>query len=326
MKRIVLFLALMSCCTINSRAQSPDTLNTFRYFFLPQLYYEKGKPDIYGIRKAVAEKLSASTLPLFLEEKEISRDALKNPCSMIHCIVSNTASSTGGNASVISILFLNCKNDTVLSCSALANAKFTFRETCNSYISATKKALEIFSNYHYQFAASDSISTSIKTASLESDSIPWNSERKLTWDDFKGTADSISPADALTFTSNQTDFQSYGMGDRFETESKITCCFIKSKSWVRAGKQNEYLLNHEQRHFDIAETGAREFRKIIQRTHLTVKNFQEEIKRITQDVNEKYHTLQLQYDSETDHSRVEEKQKEWNEKIEKMLKDLEEYK
>jgi hypothetical protein len=145
------------------------------------------------------------------------------------------------------------------------------------------------------------------------------------WDDFKGTPADGDPADALTYTGNQTLFEAFGIGNRFEVESHITCHFIKSKSWVKPGKKSDYLLNHEQRHFDISEIGAREFRNKLKKTTFTQGNFSSEVKRITDEMNQKYHRMQEQYDRETDHSRLEEKQQEWNKKIDGMLKETETY-
>ena len=90
--------------------------------------------------------------------------------------------------------------------------------------------------------------------------------------------------------------------------------------------KTDYLLNHEQRHFDLAESGAREFRKKLKQARFTPENFQKEVQNITREIDEKYKKLQQQYDKESDHSRNEEKQNEWNQKIDSMLKGFEEYK
>ena len=304
-------------------AQQPEVLNAYQSVFVPPLYYGKDKSDIYGIRATVIEKLSACGIPLFTEEDKIPRDAMKDPCSMLHCLVNNAISPNDRNMSVIHIHFFSCKNDTVLSFSSLANVLMSLNETRNSFMNATMKALEALSDYRYKYSAPVSQLQEMKQDTLEADSILWSPDRKLTWADFKGTAKDGDPADALTYTSNQTEFQSFGVGNRFEVESKIDCYFNKSKSWVKPAMKVEYLLNHEQRHFDLAETGAREFRKKIKKAKFTMQNFRDEIKRITDEINDKYHRLQEQYDNETDHSRIREKQLEWNKKIDQMLNDSE---
>jgi hypothetical protein len=326
MKNFIFILLCCVCCSTISMAQSPEVLNNYKYVYFPQLTYDKGKTDIYGIRKTVADKLKASSVPLFLEENEISTEAMRNPCTMLHCIVNNTASSKGPGFSDILILFLTCKNDTILNCSAVAALRSNQNDTRQSFINATQKAMEVFSSYQYRFSNPDSSTSVEETIFNDADSIQWNSGRKLSWDDFLGTVDNHYPADALTYTTHQSSFRAFGIGNRFHVESDVVCCFIKSKSWVKEEAKTDYLLNHEQRHFDIAEAGAREFRKNLKAAHFTSENFQNEVQKITREIDEKYKKIQAEYDKETNHSRIEEKQKEWNSKIDSMLKNLEVYK
>ena len=323
MKKIF-FAAFLICNVYNTQAQHPELLNNHQYVFVPQLYYGKDKPDVYGIRAVVLEMLAASAVPVITDENNFPREVMKDPCSMLSCIVNNTASSEGSEKSDIHILFFNCKNDTVLVFSALADVLHTFKDTRNSFMNATRKAMKSMTGYAYHFVDTGSPKPIASNDTVEADSIQWNPERKLTWDDFKGTAMENEPSDALTFTSNQTLFKSFGIGKRFEIESEIACYFYKNRSWVKPAKKVDYLLNHEQRHFDLAEVGAREFRRVVKQTHFTSENFRDEIKRITQQINGKYYKLQEQYDSETDHSRVEEKQTEWNKRIDEMLKNSDE--
>jgi hypothetical protein len=321
--KFFLLLLLISCCGICLRAQNPEILNNYKYVFIPQLTYSNGKTDIYDLRKTTIEKLTSSGIPLYLNESEIPDQGMQNPCSIVHCLMGNTT-SVGSKLSEIIIIFINCKNDTLLNYSASAKSFPTLNETRNGFVKATKQALEPFNSYHYKFTGADEEQV-IKTESGD-DSIAWNPQRKLVWADFKGQPQAGEPADALTYTANQTSFEGFSVGSRFNVKAEITCYFIKANSWVKEGKATEYLLNHEQRHFDIAEASAREFRKEIQLAHFNSNNMNELSQKISEEVHQKYGRLQQQYDSETNHSRIEEKQKEWNVKIDKMLRDLEEYK
>ena len=325
MKKLLLLIIVFSGNIFSALSQSPDKLNSYRAVFVPQLYYGKEKTDIYDIRKTLIEKLDSSGIPVFLDEHSITSDIMRDPCSMLHCLANNIASPNGKNKSLVYILFADCKNDTVLICSADADLVPAFAGTKNNYIKATKKALSVFDNYHYKFSASDS-SSQTKKENDGSDSIQWNPGIKLTWNDFKGEAHDDDPADALTYSSNQTTFQSFGLGNRIEVEGFVTCYFIKTKSWVKHAKESDYLLNHEQRHFDLAEVGARELRKKFKQSHFTNENFKKETSLLINETDEKYKKLQVQYDTETNHSRIEDKQEEWNKKIDRWMKELEDYK
>src|SRR3954464_14720897 len=83
--------------------------------------------------------------------------------------------------------------------------------------------------------------------SVDDNLIEWSPARKLTWSDFKGKPDPLSDNAALT---NSTINFEYGITEKGFTHS-IKCRFNKNLSWGRI--KNEYILNHEQGHFDIAE-------------------------------------------------------------------------
>lgn len=321
MKQFIFLLTSLVYCGISSSAQNPELLNNYQSVYVPQLTYGNGKTDIYDIRKTIVETLRSCGVPLFLDENEISPVAMKNPCTMIHCRIGNTSSSTA-NSTIIKILFFDCNNDTVLKFSGEAKVRSNFSETRNSFADGTRKALERFNDYHYQFFEAAS-SVPVIVSETSNDSIEWKAGRKLTWNDFKGKALDDDPADALTYTANETSFDAYGIGSRFNVESRVTCYFIKTHSWVKTAKESDYLLNHEQQHFNLAEAGAREFRMRIKKTEFKSDTFNKEIKKISTEVHDKYNKLQEQYDTETNHSRIEEKQKEWDVKIETMLKEME---
>ena len=54
---------------------------------------------------------------------------------------------------------------------------------------------------------------------------------------------------------------------------EMKVCLPKSACWVRDGSRNNYTLNHEQRHFDIVEIIAEQFKTKILQENLPVNNF-----------------------------------------------------
>src|SRR5436189_137830 len=157
MKKLLL-LSIWLFASAILHAQNPEILNSYRFVYLPQLMYDGGQTDIYGIRKTIMETLTASGVPLFLDEKEITRDAMKDPLSS-------------------------------------------------------------FRNYKYKYVEAVKVNTEKSEAS--DDSIEWKSGKLLVWDDFKGTAPENAPADALTYTANETSFDAFSIGNQFNVESKI---------------------------------------------------------------------------------------------------------
>ena len=149
---------------------------------------------------------------------------------------------------------------------------------------------------------------------LEEDHIKWQEDRKLTWDDFKAAPLKIGNTAAMTTT--HLGF-SYNITNGKITY-KIECRFEKNKSWGLV--KNEWVLKHEQGHFDIAEIFARNLNKSINEYQFNKSSFQKDLDAIYKTVVAGKEKYQQQYDDETDYSRIKVKQEEWLKKIEAELK------
>ena len=148
---------------------------------------------------------------------------------------------------------------------------------------------------------------------LEEDHIKWQESRKLTWDDFKAAPLKIGNTAAMTTT--HLGF-SYNISNGKITY-KIDCRFEKNKSWGLV--KNEWILKHEQGHFDIAEIFARQLNKLVNEYQFNKSSFQKDLDAIYKSVVAEKEKFQQQYDDETDYSRIKTKQEEWLKKIEAEL-------
>lgn len=89
------------------------------------------------------------------------------------------------------------------------------------------------------------------------DQILWDTDRKLVWDDFKGTADAGMPnIEALTASTIEVSTSYY---ENEVPKFNVASFFIKSQSWTKT--DSDFTLEHEQLHFDITEIHARKIRK-----------------------------------------------------------------
>ena len=149
---------------------------------------------------------------------------------------------------------------------------------------------------------------------LEEDHIKWQEDRKLTWDDFKAAPLKIGNTAAMTTT--HLGF-SYSIKNGIVTY-KIECRFEKNKSWGLV--KNEWILKHEQGHFDIAEIFTRNLNKSINEYQFNKSSFQKDLDAIYKSVVAEKEKYQQQYDDETDYSRIKVKQEEWLKRIEAGLK------
>ncbi|MBL7699502.1 MAG: DUF922 domain-containing protein [Chitinophagaceae bacterium] len=149
--------------------------------------------------------------------------------------------------------------------------------------------------------------------------IEWSPSRKLTWADFKGSPDPSSSNAALT---NSTIKAEFGYNEKGLTHS-IKCMFNKRLSWGRI--RNEYILNHEQGHFDITEAHARLLHKNLTEYKFNSKTVGDDINKIYGGTMKDHVAMQRQYDLLTNHSLDTAEQKKWDDKIDTMLKQLEKF-
>jgi hypothetical protein len=159
----------------------------------------------------------------------------------------------------------------------------------------------------------------IVNAQQDEDLIKWSADRKLRWTDYLAEPDSRSGAAASTST--QIGFE-YHVRDNNLTYA-ISCKFSKTKSWGRY--KNDYILSHEQGHFDIAEIFTRKLVKALKEYSFNASTYKNDLRKIYSDTMRDKEKLQQQYDNETDYSRNKPKQEEWLKKIKKMLEDYNAY-
>ena len=157
----------------------------------------------------------------------------------------------------------------------------------------------------------------------EKDIIAWSDVDKLTWDFFKGKPH-VSKQEAITCS---TIYCKYDDLDKSKLMMNIRACFIKKEAWKKEKTPSDYLLNHEQKHFDITEIFTRKLRKILSDTVFKNESIaKKEIPKIIRNNNKIFNAFQELYDKETNHSINKEQQDFWDKKILDELNILKDYK
>ncbi|MFI5159668.1 MAG: hypothetical protein ACHQHN_00255 [Sphingobacteriales bacterium] len=191
-----------------------------------------------------------------------------------------------------------------------------------------ESALSWFNNWINMNAESDprlakavKVKLSDYTEKPEGDTIYYAANRPLNWDDFRDKHGEGSFEAEV--------FASVGYIERATVESGIINLNIalkvdmpKSDCWVRDRSRDGYVLNHEQRHFDITKIVGEHFKQKIAAMKLPPDNYDGEINVEYLETLRELHRMQTQYDSETHHGANHGMQEEWNEKIDKELKSL----
>lgn len=157
---------------------------------------------------------------------------------------------------------------------------------------------------------------------LDLDSILWNKDIKLKWEDFKGEPPKKENRGLHTVAGACVGIS---LSIKFPEEDTlvflIVSVFYKNCSWTTT--QNLNTLDHEQLHFDITELYARKIRKRFKELQDMGETDYEEYVKIYYELEKELDAFQQKYDSEVYFR--EQNQKEWIEKIAKELEELKEY-
>jgi hypothetical protein len=143
---------------------------------------------------------------------------------------------------------------------------------------------------------------------------------KLTWADFKAVMPESNQYFATTFS--YTSFALYSRSNaKGPVKLKITTQFYfdKSKSNKKITGQNEYLLAHEQLHFDISWYWYLMFLRELKTTVFDKQKYMSQAKQIFSNNQASLRAMQDAYDAESEHSLILAKQNEWTLKVAELL-------
>ena|SRR6185312_5337325 len=150
----------------------------------------------------------------------------------------------------------------------------------------------------------------------QNDTVYYDFNRKLTWQDFQGIVPTGAKWGAMTASGFSFNSEMEDDGDNHIVISiGVYTFFTKHDSWKKPDINSAYHLEHEQHHFDITRLFAQKFLDEIRNAHFTKGNYRKLLYSIFDKVYEESVAYQHQYDNETKNSMDVQKQKEWNEKI-----------
>ena len=147
--------------------------------------------------------------------------------------------------------------------------------------------------------------------------IVWNEDKKISWEDFQGY-----PATWVSISAVFNGDINYKM-DCDSPHYNIFAYMNTNKAWARNFNKSDHVLNHEQRHFDIREIGARQLRRAIGKFPDPCLIDPDTVEQLYKQIAISCAKLDYQYDEDT---RWKENWRIWDRKIDSMLLDLSPYK
>ena len=128
--------------------------------------------------------------------------------------------------------------------------------------------------------------------------ISWSENRKLSWDDFKGEVSEKSSFDTESYCS--IIYQTSLVSVFTKAKLVVTNTFDCTKTWVRADKKTDSILNHEQRHFDLCEVYTRKLKAELTKQNIHASSGKA-IDEVFLEFEKQYNEAQRKYDEETHH-------------------------
>ena len=140
-------------------------------------------------------------------------------------------------------------------------------------------------------------------------------DKALVWDQFVGRPEMNGKVAALTSSGFGFEAGIQVKDGRGSLDLNVYCFFNKTKSWVKPDCTTSYILNHEQRHFDISYISTMRFVQQLKALRFTRSNYDQLLDNAYAEAYTYMNTLQNQYDQETNNGLDREKQAEWNNKL-----------
>jgi hypothetical protein len=153
---------------------------------------------------------------------------------------------------------------------------------------------------------------------VKGDTISWNKNYKLNWNDFKGKIR------VNTYMAESNCIFTYRAEPKISNRKltlhiRMNACFDRMTSWVKDDQKKDPLLRHEQLHFDICELHIRNLKKLISEAKFDPLEFDKQIQTLFDKEWELYQAEQEKYDDETEHGINKEKQEKWESRILSLL-------
>ncbi|NMR32775.1 DUF922 domain-containing protein [Chryseobacterium aquaticum] len=167
----------------------------------------------------------------------------------------------------------------------------------------------------------------LTSGQLWSQRIEWKEDRKLVWSNFKSNKNNQHGKDIVAYTHCGWVYSVVKSSNpKGGAKVNIETIFNEDKSWKDDTRITDYVLNHEQKHFDIAEIYARKIRKEIISKIKTSGDYDRNFQTIYSRILKDYRNFQALYDGVTEHGMNKEKQSEYNAIISNELELLKDYK
>jgi hypothetical protein len=144
------------------------------------------------------------------------------------------------------------------------------------------------------------------------DTVFYNTNRKITWNDFKDRPNPRSKFNAAIFTSLALEGSPYVEQGTVVLPLEVKVYMLPGSSWVKSGGESDYGLNHEQRHFDVTRIVGKRLSHRLESMEINPDNYDGLVNGAFFDAFREMNRLQEIYDGQTRHGMDSGAQSRWN--------------
>jgi hypothetical protein len=164
-----------------------------------------------------------------------------------------------------------------------------------------------------------------KSRKSDQDTVFYDSNRPLTWNDFLERPSRTNRNNAMIFTSLAMEGNPFMEDGELLLPLEIKVYMLPGSSWVKPDGKNDYSLNHEQRHFDVSRIVGNRLINKLKALDLNPENYEAEVNDAFFDSFREMNKLQEIYDARTRHGLDRNAQYRWDNILDQALKgDMEE--
>jgi hypothetical protein len=326
---LLILLAFFACQSLTSFKGS-SVASEDPVLFKPLTFYVAGVQDLRGVKgteslvlnKFIADNLpkNLSLKPVVIDIKELTVTETPGKAGMVDGVIKMTLSFSL-QKEVTNQHLLNYTGG--MRYSRLSSNKGAVEQNLKNL---DKSALLYFNKWmNNNINSSKVLASGVKVRfqyyddQLEGDTIYYATSRPLTWSDFKSKRRASNKFAAMVMPNFGYEQDEEILNGVINVTITLKTFLAKSDCWLGSPYKDDYILNHEQRHFEIAKIVTEHFRKQIQQASLNPDTYEAVINMQYLDSYRYMNKLQKDYDKETSNGLNQSAQHNWNKRIDNLL-------
>jgi hypothetical protein len=167
--------------------------------------------------------------------------------------------------------------------------------------------------------ATVNLSITLDTSNTDTALIVYRPSQPLLGSNFMAVPKANSPMVAETFSGFGIHYTALTQNKCITVQVSLSVYFNKMLSWCKPQGQNDWVLQHEQLHFDITALSACMFMNEVRTHSFSPLSYEKELDDLVKQYQHENEVMQTTYDRDSQNSTNKEGQLKWNENVKKWV-------